>query len=452
MKHQLLSVTFVLILLSCLNLTAFAETSFSGNTQVTTTIYPTKDYTSDRFESLLNPDNMMDLHDVSLNLSFTAKISAEGDNGAFDFWFAVEPAGLPELLNIISSASGNPAQAALLKDALKAYSPDIYGLNLQRADISLFISDSFSLTAGRQDLFTGYGYGWDPMNLASKEKNPFDPKAELIGTNAVSFTYNAGNLLALRIAGIYDPQNFKTGIDYNDLKAFAELTVSFPAVEVKIDGLYYSLKDEDSSVPAEVATTASGSITSVPAAGAGLMADIGGLGIYMEGALLKRSRALYPDASGNLITRNAIQYNGLAGLEYTFPWDMNAVFEYFYNGEGFNITDRESYYNLVKLYGSSYMPFNVISLMKPGYFAKNYCLLYLMQPVFNISSEASLSLMYSPDSFSLTVMPLFSINISGNLTMQAGYTGLFSLRKNEYNEADFSPVKHAVTLKALYLF
>ncbi|RKX83993.1 MAG: hypothetical protein DRP57_06770 [Spirochaetes bacterium] len=169
MKHQLLSVTFVLILLSFLNLTAFAETSFSGNTQVTTTIYPTKDYTSDRFESLLNPDNVMDLHDVSLNLSFTAKISAEGDNGAFDFWFAVEPAGLQELLNIISSASGSPTQAALLTDALKAYFTNIYGLNIQRADISFFISDSFSLTAGRQDLFTGYGYGWDPMNLAGKE-------------------------------------------------------------------------------------------------------------------------------------------------------------------------------------------------------------------------------------------------------------------------------------------
>ncbi|RKX86340.1 MAG: hypothetical protein DRP57_01685, partial [Spirochaetes bacterium] len=162
-------------------------------------------------------------------------------------------------------------------------------------------------------------------------------------------------------------------------------------------------------------------------AGAGLMADIGVLGIYMEGALLKRSRALYPDASGNLITRNAIQYNGLAGLEYTFLWDMNAIFEYFYNGEGFNIIDRENYYNLVQLYGSSYMPFNVISLMKPGYFAKNYCLLYIMQPVYSISSEASLSSMYSPDSFSLTVMPLFSINISGNLTMQAGYAGFFRL-------------------------
>jgi len=301
MKQQLLTGTLVLVLVTLFSLPAFTEVSLSGNTQITTVILPTAQYTADRFESLLNPGNIMGLHDISLKFDFTAKVSAETDHGAFDFWFRVEPIGLPGLLvSLFSGSSADPGQLMALTETLKSANYNLSGLTVQRAAINWFVTDSVTLSAGRQDLFTGYGYGWNPMNLAGiTQKNPFDPGAELSGTDSVSLSLNIGNLFTLNASGIYSPNDFETGVDYNDLKGFAALTASLPKIEITIDGLYDFSKEEDSRVPA---------------AGAGFMADIWGIGIYGEAALLKGSKIQYPDTAGNLISKKSIQFNGLAGF------------------------------------------------------------------------------------------------------------------------------------------
>ncbi len=437
MKQISIKLTFLVLFMAAFIEPGIPQTSVSGNTEFTTTILPAAEYTGDRFSGVLNPGNMMDLHDISLAVDFTAKISEENDHGVFDFWFSIEPLRIPNLL--LSITAGNPEENSALAGVLKYSDYNFSAFKILKASINWYINDSLTATAGRQYLFSGYGYGWNPISFTGASKNPFNPKAGLIGVDAVTLEFNGGNTITAGASGIYRPENYAAGIDYKDIQGFAELTFSFPLIEITIDGLYNYVPE--------------GTVNSfVPSAGTGFMLDTGGIGIYGEGALLEGSRIKYPDAYGNLTLKTSIQFNALAGLQYTFPWDMNIIAEYYYNGEGFSLTERQNYYNLVQAYGSSYLPADTASMMRPGYFSRHYILLYLMQPIYSINTNVSLSVLFSPDSRGLSIMPLFSYEASGNITIEGSWLGFTDIGDNYYSETYFLPVKNMVQLKLKYSF
>ncbi len=441
----------LLITLSLSVVPCFSDVTISGDTSVSTTILPVINYSQDRFDSLLNPNNIMELHDVSFSSEFIGKVSGSGGsfsdeagNYSFDFWFSVEPIGIPNLLMAI--AAGDTSMSYAVSQLLGYSDYSFYGLKLLRADINWSMGDLFNITVGRQPIFVGYGYGWSPMNFLGGLKNPLSFGEISPGIDAITLEYDAGNTLTLDISALYKPYNYATGIDYSAVEGFAKLVLSLPHVEISLDGLY--AYDSDSSATTSVVADT----TRVPAVGGGVMLDLGGVGLYTEGAVFKRSRIEYPDASGGLVVKEGVRFDGLVGLQYTFPWDMNAILEYYYNGEGFNLTEREAYKDILNMYGSTYLPADVALLMRPGYFSKNYILLYLMQPFYNINSEFSVSALFSPDSLGLSLIPGINYELSDSVTVNFMYMGFFSLDEGRYSEAYFLPAKHIVWVSFKYSF
>ena len=91
-------------------------------------------------------------------------------------------------------------------------------------------------------------------------------------------------------------------------------------------------------------------------------------------------------------------------------------------------------------------------MYRPGYFAKHYLLLNLDLPLYDLNTDINLSCMYSPDSWAFNMLPRITLNVSGSLSVDLGYIGLFSLKNDQFDEAWFSPVRHILQLKARYNF
>ena len=265
MKRSLLFV--VVLVLVCA--AASAQIDLSGEANSCLSIFPAFPYTSDRFDSPVNPENITGIQDVALNADATFRLDAGREAGALTLWLAVNPYEMSRLLQ--AAASADPlAEYLLLSDPA--------ALSVLRANIAWYIGQSFVLRLGRQSMLSGYGYGWNPMDFASTVKDPFDPEAELRGVDALSLQFFLGNIFALKLSGILRFDELIAGDDFEDLQVGAELTASFPLLELKLSGYY----DHDDT-PGEDAY--------VPALGAGFMLDLAGAGIYGEGALLWGGRA-----------------------------------------------------------------------------------------------------------------------------------------------------------------
>ncbi|GEM_PF-2376678 len=479
-KKIVVSISIVFIFLAA-GSNAFSEMTFSGNAGISAMIIlPEGGYSENRFEGALNPNNIMGLHDIMPGTDLNIKLSSEGETGALDMWLTIKPFNFPDW-ELFSSAEGTEPGLYAYAGMLESGNSGITGINIKRASISLYPADYLSVTIGRQDLFTGYGYAWNPMNFAGKRKDIFDPQAELAGTDSVTFSLNAGNIVSLNISGIYEAGGSGSGasgggtsgsessvgatsgtgtsaagIDLHDMGAFAGFTFYFPSVEFSVDGIYYFSKAIESllgSSSGSSSGTSSGSsgTSFYTGAGAGFMADIMGIGIYGEGAILNASRSslLATSSKGNPV------FNGLGGFQYTFPWETTLTFEYFYNGEGYDLSQRESYYQQIVTLLASGMtaPGSTEGyFLIPGYFSKHYLFLNILQPLYDINSEASLAAIYSPDSYNLMLMPLYRYNISDEISLELGYLGLFSLKDGQYNEAFLFPARHFVSAKVTYSF
>jgi hypothetical protein len=414
-----------------------AEISLSGEANAYVNLFPSFPYTSGRFDSPVNPDNIYGFRDVSLDTDVTFRLDAGQETGTFTLWLALNPHDLAQVL--LAAASGDPLQEQAAAESLLHSDPA--SLSVLRANIAWYIGESFVIRLGRQNMLTGYGYGWNPMDFANTAKNPFDPEAELRGVDALSFQFYLGNILSLKLSGVFQPDNFLAAADYRDIQIGAELSASFPVLEIKLSGYY----DYDG---------VAGDDAFVPALGAGFMLDLSGVGIYGEGALLRGGRPLVPLAVSSLQRKEELLFSGLLGLEHTFSSELRVIAEYFYNGEGYSLGERELYNDsLVDQYGVlTYIPSEYMELYRPGYFAKHYLLLNLGYPIYAWNTNAELSTYYSPDSGAVGIMPSLELEVSGALSVRCSYMGLISLQEDRYDEAWFSPFKHIVELKATYYF
>jgi hypothetical protein len=407
---------------------AGAEISLSGEANTYLNVFPAFPYTSSRFDSPVNPGNISGIQDVALDTDVTFRLGAGQAASALTLWLAVNPFEMSRLLQ--AAASADPLAEGLLPS-------DPAALSVLRANIAWYIGQSFVLRLGRQSMLTGYGYGWNPMDFANTLKDPFDPEAELRGVDALSLQLYLGNLFALKLAGIFRFDGLVAGADYKDMQAGAELTASFPLLELKVSG-YYDYDDT------------AGEDASVPALGAGFMLDVAGVGIYGEGALLWGGRTPVPVAVPLSAPerKEELLASWLLGVEYTFASELRLIAEYFYNGEGYSLQER-------KLYNERLADNNFaehVANYRRGYFARHYLLLNLGYPIYPWNTNVELSTYYSPDSGAVGVMPSIELEVSGSMSVRAGYMGLISLQENRYDEAWFSPFKHIVELRLTYFF
>ena len=423
---------FVLLLFVLLGGTAGAEISLSGEAGAGLTVYPSFPYTSDRFESPVNLGNISGIHDVALDTDVTFRLEAGREAGTFTLWLDVNPYKMSQLL--LSAAPTDPlAETLLLSDPA--------ALSVLRANIAWYIGQSFVLRLGRQSMFTGYGYGWNPMDFANTAKDPFDPEAELQGVDALSLQFYLGNIFSLKLAGIFRTGESIVWADYKDLQVDAELTASLPLLELKLSGYY----DHDDT---------SGEDAFVPALGAGFMLDVAGVGIYGEGGLLwgGRTPVPLPVASSSPMRKDDLLGSALLGLQYTFSSELQLIAEYFYNGEGYSLEERKLFNDRLldpfapDIYGEH------VANYRPGYFARHYLLLNLGYPIYPWKTNLELSAYYSPDSGALGIMPSLELEVSGSFSVRSSYMGMFSMLADQYDEAWFSPFKHILELRLTCYF
>lgn len=430
----------------CLVLLAFivqfsvGDVSLSGKAEIGLTAAPAFPYDQNRFNTPLNPSNYQGIEDLMAVTDFLGKLSGQDEATDFSIWLAVKPYYLGQAL--LAASTGEPAQVTVVSESLPLLGYKVNTIDLLRANIGWYISDFLVLRIGRQSMLTGYGYGWNPIDFINPVKDPYNPDLELKGVDALTAQFYLGNVFALKLAGIYRTEGLTGGTDFDNLQAGAEITASFPGIEMKTTGFF----DHDG---------AEGEDSYVSALGLGIKSDVGGAGIYGEGALLKGSRYNFPAASaasdGDYSRKTDWLFSGLVGAEYTFESEISATLEYFYNGEGLDLDDRRLYREGLDHYNlTGVPPTDYLLIYRPGYFSSHYMLLSLYFPLYALDTDFQLAFLYSPDSWVLNIMPQFTFLISGSLSIDLGYVGLFSLKNSQEDEAELSPVNHLVKLLVRY--
>ncbi|OQY33461.1 MAG: hypothetical protein B6241_07820 [Spirochaetaceae bacterium 4572_59] len=387
------------IRLPALSLYGDAETQFD--------FYIPGESGDDRYDSLINPENIMGLNDMGYSMDMTFKLENFSDESSFIFWGSLE------------------------KDSGQSESSS-YNLNVMRLRYDWAVSDAFRLRIGRQGFLTGYGYGWNPMDLINPLKNPSDPEQEMKGVDALSLVIDRGGMIQTEGCLVVDTAGSER-IEYGDIRGSAIMTLLLPLAEMKLSVL----------------------IGNNYALGAGFLADIAGAGVYGEASLREKSRVSLPGEGPDylLSEEDGSIFSFLAGCEYVFPSELTVTAEYFYNGEGLDKKDRENYSNALAFFNAeTETEAEYYKIYRPGYFAEHYLLLNLFYPLYFLNSELSCSIIESPDSASLAIRPEWRIIPTGNLEMALGWSGLFSLDDSLNGEARLAPVNQSAYLKAVYHF
>jgi len=411
----------------------FAKTDFSGTAAV---IINANIPDSSGYSSLLNPGNIMEISDIAISPSFIVKLDAGDDKTTFSAWFSLKDYLLGQ--GLLAAAYSDPEQPGAVKEFLSASGSSIYTLDLMRLRANVYLTDNISLEVGRQSMLTGYGYGWNPIDFADPLKNPRDPNAELKGVDACVLNTYLGNTVSLKLYALVPLAFLNPGFSYSEIKPGGELTVSFPGIELKAAGIW----DYDSTEGNDAYTSA---------AGLAFNFDFFGIGVYGETSIRKGSRNYFADSiTGIPFRKTAWLFSGLAGLQYTFPSEGNVVFEYFYNGEGYNKAERTDFRNTLKILPGPTT--EIFKMYTPGYFARQYLLINLMQPFYAINTDADLSVLYSPDSAALMVMPSLHYTFSGSFEGTVGYTGMFDVSNGDFNEVTALPFHHSVQAVFTYSF
>ena len=426
----------ITLLLFRLGIRLFSQVDFSGSADmaINTNIPESGDY-----ESLLNPGNLMGISDLGLNSALIAKIDGGDEKTTFSAWFSLKEFPIGQAL--LSAAYGDSIQEGGVFELTRTLGDTVFTMDLMRLSANVYLSDNISMEVGRQSMLTGYGYGWNPIDFANPLKNPLDPGAALRGVDGLSFKILPNFMSSLKIYGILPRDLLSSGLDYEEIKFGGELTLYFSGLEMKLAGFY----DYDERVGSDAYT---------PSLGAGFMIDLWGVGLYSEAAVRKGSRNYFTD--GGLVAQRKEEwlFSILVGLEYTFTNELYGVVEYFYNGEGFNESERFEYRDsVIAFIGAMGSPTaDLFSLYSPGYFARHYIMLNLMQPLYSINTDINLAAIYSPDSGALTLMPSVNYSFSGNFSGKLAYMGMLDLEQDDFNEVTALPVRHVISAVFTYSF
>ncbi len=435
-------VLFVTLFLSAA-LAATAQVNFSGELKPEVIF----NIPGSGYDSALNTGNYLGVQDLMFRNEINLKLDQQSDSAALDLWLQVGQYPIAELLAgsaaILTSDEGvvGLAKTAAVGDLAYMAGSYIYTASLMRASASWMPAPEFRVTLGRQSFLTGYGYGWNPVDLANPPKDPTDPSAYLQGVDGLTLQGTPFSWLSVKAYGIAPSEG--SGWAYNELLAGAELTLQMPALEVKLAGLYGG-RERNSDL-----------YDLYPhGAAAAFYADVHGVGLYGEGVVRSRSRRNSADpAGGTSVLSDEPVFSALGGAEYYFASGLSGAVEYFYNGEGWDDDQRSDYASALEVLGG--MPgADYLGLYTPMYFARHYILLNLMIPWYEKDSSFNANIIYSPDSKALFVTPSasFNLNYEGTLVSEFWYSGMFSLDDGEKDEAWLSPVSHSVMVNLRYYF
>ena len=274
MKKTSVMILFCLFIV----LSAWGELFFSGSLKTNLTYFPAFPYEDNRFETLINPDNFLGFHDIQLTNLITVKMEGNDEKSFFALWFGFNTFRIAEAL--YAAASGDTDQTWALDETIPFLGTEIGTVELLRANISFYATDALLFTLGRQQMHTGYGYGWNPIDFANPLKDPYDPEAELKGIDAVKITLSLGNIFATSVSGVYSGDDAYNGINFEDIMVLSESTLFLPGIEIMLNGLYeYDDEEGEDTTPASI--------------GLGFKFNLFDIGFYGEGAARFGSRNYY---------------------------------------------------------------------------------------------------------------------------------------------------------------
>lgn len=404
-------ILFIIITAAVILLPVFAQADFSGSADIAIFANIPE---SNSFTSILSRTDL-GVEDIGMMSALIAKLDARDESTSFSAWFSMKE---------FPDAPGN----------------ELYAFDLMRLSANVYLTDNISMEVGRQSMLTGYGYGWNPIDFANPLKNPADPDADLRGVDGAALRMYMGDITTLKLYGIIPDSLLSSGFDYEEIKVGSEMTFNLPGMELKLAGFW----DYDHS---------EGSDAYTPSAGTALMLDLFGIGVYVEASARKGSRNYFTDGVSLLPRKTDWLISGLAGLEYTFESELYAVIEYFYNGEGYNESERADFKVVLAATDPTDPSFgDLLGMYSPGYLAQHYILINLLQPFYDIDTDLNLSVLFSPDSGALTIMPSINYYFSGNLSVNLAYTGMFDLGNNDFNEITALPVRHIVSTVFTYSY
>ncbi len=432
---------------------ALAPTVATGQVTFGGEVKPELGFTVPRagnYAAPLNRGNALGLTDVTFRNEINLKLGEMGETGALDVWLQLKQYPIAQMLTGVSSLTAASAgvgepQSGLLESAVTdvAWSADpyIYTVDILRANVAWTPVPDIRVILGRQSYLTGYGYGWNPVDLANPPKDPTDVSAYVRGVDGLTIRYSPAAWLVARVYGALPSEGRRWS--YDQLLAGAEVTLLAPVAEVKLAGLYGGEEgnsDQSDAYPHAVA--------------AALYLDVVGIGVYGEGVVRSRSRRNAPDPTGGAtsVRDNPIP-SALLGLEYYFASGLAVAAEYFANGEGWDQGAREDYADALDvLNAGGGITGEYYGLYTPSYFARHYGLINLTLPWYDVDASFNANVVYSFDSRALFLTPtaIVNLNYEGTLVTEFRYGGLYSLEDDRRNEAWLSPVGHTVMWNVRY--
>ena len=398
-----------------------ADTTLSGELRLPVMLLPSGDPAGAQYVSALNPDNIIGFSPVSFS---------------------------PRLrLELLSFSSGADMEVVLgLSEAVAASAPDVgapagayppVALELLTANARLYLGDRASIRVGRVVPGTGFGFGWNPVDLLSNPVSALDPATEERGLDVLSVALAPFYELELTGYAVYRPGPSSAGLQWDDLRFAADATVYLPGFEFMLTGLYeHDIEQGEDGY--------------APAVAAAFKADLFGVGLYAEGLVLKASRHLTPTAAMEFSRPEEVTVNALVGLEYHFAGGLSVVSEYFYNGEGYTPSERGWYEDYITNVGG-FTP-EIASLFVPGSFAQHYALLSAAYTLGRPSADFEAAGIYSPDSSALMMGGGVAFYLTDNFSVEGTYAGLYTLADARANDATLSPVSHMVTVEGVFVF
>ncbi|MCF6336158.1 MAG: hypothetical protein L3J12_10490 [Spirochaetales bacterium] len=262
-------IIIIISLLAVMSVSVYSQADFSGSADITLLANIPE---SDSYDSLLNPGNVLGIQDFVMIPSLIAKLDAGDESSTFSAWFLMKEYPIGQ--GLLAASYGDSIQTGSAYELISAFGDSIYTFDLMRLSANVYLTDNISMEIGRQSMVTGYGYGWNPIEFANPLKNPAYSHADLRGVDGLVFRMYPGDITSLKLYGIL-PDTFLTpGLDYEEIKAGGEATFYLPGMELKLAGFW----DYDNT---------EGSDPYTPSAGAALMLDFFGIGVYGEASFRK---------------------------------------------------------------------------------------------------------------------------------------------------------------------
>ena len=200
--------------------------------------------------------------------------------------------------------------------------------------LSLKLSSSLNIIAGKKALKWGKGYAWTPVAFVDRMKDPDDTELSLEGFICVAADYvksYSGPLKTISFTPVIIPvyDNVNDDFGENDHIDFA-------------GKLYFLLYDTD----IDLIALAGGSKTS--RYGFDFSRNITtNLEIHGEFAFINNFEKKYINSSGNTFVKKYDAKSYLLGIRYLTENDITFIGEYYHNGTGFTDGEMEGYFSFI---------------------------------------------------------------------------------------------------------